>query len=261
VLAGRSLDDKLAPKDFVTDLVWAARAVLAQPSVALVSIAVWCLPPELAAHLRPDHPVLSLITLLLVLVFMFGWFGAERMFFLLQRDGKKVTSRDLVAATPFFASRYVSLGVLVCIVAVPLTMAAGSIAGRVAGTSGHLRAAPTIVVVPLIVAIDLALTFVTSALAFTTRSAYEAVRIGLSMIRQTWPRSGLYVLCPPLALNMFNYMHPTHTRMLTVASTAALAVLALLAKGATAAFYLRERGAVPGVATRLPSAPSAENQK
>jgi hypothetical protein len=236
----------------VTDVVWAARAVFAQPSVALVSIAVWCLPAVLAAHARPDHKALSLIISLLFLVFMCGWFGAERMFFLLQRDGKKVTARDLVAATPFFASRYVSLGVLVTIVAGTVTLA---------GTTGHVRAAPLIVVVMLIVAIDVALTFVTSALAFTTRWVYEAVRIGLSMIRQTWPRSALYVLCPPLALNMFNYMHPTQIRMLTVASTAALAVLALLAKGATAAFYLRERGAVAGVATRRQAAPSAENDK
>jgi hypothetical protein len=245
----------------VTDVVWAARAVFAQPSVALVSIAVWCLPAVLAAHARPDHKALSLIISLLFLVFMCGWFGAERMFFLLQRDGKKVTARDLVAATPFFASRYVSLGVLVTIVAGTVTLAAGYIAGRAAGTTGHVRAAPLIVVVMLIVAIDVALTFVTSALAFTTRWVYEAVRIGLSMIRQTWPRSALYVLCPPLALNMFNYMHPTQIRMLTVASTAALAVLALLAKGATAAFYLRERGAVAGVATRRQAAPSAENDK
>src|SRR3989442_10207954 len=67
------------------------------------------------------------------------------------------------------------------------------------------------------IAMDFALTFVTPALAFTTRSAWRALGIGLAMIRQTWPRSALYVLCPPLALSVMNYIFPSgglslHTR-------------------------------------------------
>jgi hypothetical protein len=89
--------------------------------------------------------------------------------------------------------------------------------------------------------LDLALTFVTSALVFTTRSARQALRIGLAMIRQTWPRSGLYLLCPPLALNMLNSIYPTEILVVNVVTTAGLGLLALLAKGAIAAFYLRER--------------------
>jgi len=75
---------------------------------------------------------------------------------------------------------------------------------------------------------------------FTTSSATKAIGIGFRMIRQTWPRSGLYVLCPPLALNMLNVMFPIRLPLVTLVSTAAFAVLALVAKGATAAFYLRE---------------------
>jgi len=89
--------------------------------------------------------------------------------------------------------------------------------------------------------LDLALTFVTSALVFTTRSARQALRIGLAMIRQTWPRSGLYLLCPPLALNMLNSIYPTEILVVNVVTTAGLGLLALLTKGAIAAFYLRER--------------------
>jgi hypothetical protein len=93
----------------------------------------------------------------------------------------------------------------------------------------------------IMVPLDLALTFVTSALVFTTRSARQALRIGLAMIRQTWPRSGLYLLCPPLALNMLNSIYPTEILVVNVVTTAGLGLLALLTKGAIAAFYLRER--------------------
>ncbi len=90
-------------------------------------------------------------------------------------------------------------------------------------------------------AVDFALTFVPSALAFTTRSARRALRIGFQMIRQTWPRCGLYVLCPPLALNFVNTIYPMHLTSVRLIVTAGATVLGLLAKGATAAFYLRER--------------------
>ena len=84
------------------------------------------------------------------------------------------------------------------------------------------------------VPIDVVLTFVPSALVYTTRSASQALRIGLSMIRKTWPRSGLYVLCPPLALNMLSSMYLIDIPVVSVVTTAGLALLALVAKGATA---------------------------
>jgi hypothetical protein len=92
-----------------------------------------------------------------------------------------------------------------------------------------------------VTAMDFVLTFVPSALAFTTRSVRRALRIGFQTIRQTWPRSGLYVLCPPLALNFVNAIYPMHLTSVRLVVTAGLTVIALVAKGATAAFYLRER--------------------
>jgi len=62
------------------------------------------------------------------------------------------------------------------------------------------------------------------------------------MIRQTWPRSALYVLCPPLALNFLNYIFPVGGLVLQSATTCVFTLVGLLAKGAIAAFYLRERG-------------------
>ena len=88
---------------------------------------------------------------------------------------------------------------------------------------------------------DFALTFVTPALAFTTRSVWKALGIGLRMIRQTWPRSGLYVLCPPLAVNFVNVVFPMHQIGLRLSVAAVATLLGLIAKGATAAFYVREK--------------------
>jgi hypothetical protein len=89
--------------------------------------------------------------------------------------------------------------------------------------------------------VDFALTFVPSALAFTTRSLRGALQIGFAMIRRTWPRCALYVLCPPIALNVYNFAFPTDLPVLRLVVVAVLAAIALLARGATAAFYLREQ--------------------
>ncbi len=62
------------------------------------------------------------------------------------------------------------------------------------------------------------------------------------MIRQTWPRSALYVLCPPLALSVMNYIFPSGGVVFHFILTAVLTLVGLVAKGAIAAFYLRERG-------------------
>src|SRR5947199_2861264 len=97
-------------------------------------------------------------------------------------------------------------------------------------------------------------TFVTPALAYTTRSAVRSVGIGFAMIGQTWPRSALYVLCPPLALNLLNYIFPVGGLALQLLLTSVVTLVGLLAKGAIAAFYLRERGSYSedGAAYRVP---------
>jgi hypothetical protein len=241
---GRSVDEKLAPQDFVADFIWAARAVFSQPSVALVSMALWCLSEIVFSgpHMNGTRGLLGAA----VALFTFGWFGAERLFFLRRREGQTVTLDGLFGATRRFIGRFLRLACLVGSVMVPVVFVSGYVAGRIAahsGAAGNIR----VVFAVIFVLLDLVLTFVPSALVFTTRSARQALRIGLGMIRQTWPRSGLYVLCPPLALNLLNSIYPTSILAVRLSTTAGLALLALLAKGATAAFYLRERPASPDV--------------
>lgn len=163
----------------------------------------------------------------------------------LRRDGKNVALRELLASVPLFIGRFPRIGVQVLfpMMAVIIVVSTGLVT---AGKAAFAKATIHIAVITIMVAVDFALTFVTPALVFTTQSAREALRLRIRMIRQTWPRSGLYVLCPPLALNMLNAMYPTRLPVVIMARTAGLAVLALVAKGATAAFYLLER-AVPAV--------------
>jgi hypothetical protein len=244
----RSLDEKLAPQDFVTDFVWAGRAVLSQPSVAFVSIGLWLIPIAFGPLVGKRSIVMALACVG-ILLFMLGWDGIERVFFLARREGRSVTLGQLFASVPFFVGRFARLGLLIALAAIPLVVIIDVCVGRFYPGAPHAArvAASRIEFATIMVPMDIALTFVTSALVFTTRSARQAFRIGLSMIRQTWPRSGLYILCPPLALNMLNTIYPTQIPLVRVVTTAGFALLALLAKGATAAFYLRERPASPDV--------------
>lgn len=245
----RSLDEKLAPQDFVADFVWAARAVLSQPVVALGAIAIWWLP--IALPLLSRRPIVAMLVCVAALAFDTGWAGAERMFFLRRREGESVTVRDLFGAVPTFMGRFVRLGCLLSALVGPVALVGGYLAGRF----GAGKQTFTIATVTLTVAFDLVLTFVPSALVFTTTSAREALKLGVRMIGETWPRSGLYVLCPPLALGMLNTIYPTDVPMVHVATTAALALLMLFAKGATAAFYLRVRPMMPAAVGAPSEAP------
>ncbi len=235
-----SLDAKLAPESFVADISFAAGALLSKPAVIILPVVLWSLPIVASAvpiaALREGsgvHVLLGFGTFLLWL----GWAGAERIFFLRRLQKQPITVRQLLELGPSFFGRFFALfllsGIASLFFLVPLL-------GVCAPTKIHpLRFHLGLAL--LVTAVDFALTFVPSALAFTTRSARRALRIGFQMIRQTWPRCGLYVLCPPLALNFVNTIYPMHLTSVRLVVTAGATVVGLLAKGATAAFFLRQR--------------------
>ena len=131
-MAGKaSLDEKLASRDFVTDFLWAARTVFAQPSVALVSIAVWVLPVLLnRAELQGRHPVVVTVGTLLVCAFWLGWLGVERVFFRRRREGERVALSELLADVPFFIGRFLRLALLVGMAVTPLFFVYGYLVAR-----------------------------------------------------------------------------------------------------------------------------------
>jgi hypothetical protein len=228
---------------FVADVSMAAYAMVSQPTVVLVTVLFWSVPALNAANQSAGGHVnhwLLLASLATVLV-MCGWAGVERVFFFSHFAGKPVTLRHLLSLVTAFMGRFVTLGLAIGAAFIPCMIVLGMAVPGSLGKErhGHLRVVVTI----FGVAMDLALTFVPAALALTTRSVRRAIRIGLAMIRDTWPRSALYVLCPVIAFNMNRLAYPANLPALRLIAAAGLAVIALLAKGATVAFYLRQRPA------------------
>src|SRR5205814_8269337 len=173
------------------------------------------------------------------LFFLLGWYGAERVFFQRHLDGKPVTLRHLLNLVKEFMGRFFVLGLPFGIVFAAFFAAAFTVHPP---RGGPMPAWFPLTFCVLVVPMDFALTFVTPALAYTTRSAARALGIGFAMIRQTWPRSAFYVLCPPLAVNILHLIHPVSNSAVQWAINPLLLFVSLLAKGAIAAFYLRERG-------------------
>jgi hypothetical protein len=86
--------------------------------------------------------------------------------------------------------------------------------------------------------LDVVLTFVTPALVFTSHRVGTALRVGLRLLRVTWPHTALYVMVPPLAavlVSLYAGLPAAVSVPLVVVST----LLNLVVKGATAAYYLR----------------------
>ena len=233
---------------FSADLASAARALLSQPSVPLVSLALVLFPGD-TSHSGDHSAVASLVitaATFAAMLFYAGWLGAERVFFQRHLEGKPVSLPHLLRLVKAFVGRFFKLGVLFGIVFIAFFFALASGLGidiaHLPDTGAQCPLSFQVSFAALAIAIDFALTFVTPALAYTTRSVIRAWDTGLSMIGQTWPRSALYVLCPPLALNLLNYVFPFGGLVLQLTTTFVVTLVGLLAKGAIAVFYLRERG-------------------
>jgi hypothetical protein len=238
------MDAQAQRAELWTDLASAARALVGQPAVPLVSIAAMLVPtavPTSGQHSGVVSWVIALGSLALSFVLL-GWYGAQRVFFQRHREGKPVTLRHLLRLVIPFAGRFIALGFLCGIVVAVLMFAAAFAFGWSELQAGETPAWLPVTFGVVFVGMDFALTFVTPALAYTTHSAVRALGIGFGMIRQTWPRCALYVLCPPLALSIMSWVFPVSILVAQLALTAVLVVVSLLAKGAIAAFYLRERG-------------------
>ena len=238
---------------FGADLASAARALVNQPSVPLVSLAVTLLVGALPTG-RQFFFITDAVNVA-VFLFLLGWYGAERVFFQRHLQGRPVLLPHFLRLVKPFLGRFLML-VFWCGIT---CMAVFFSLARVMGIDFNDSGAPVplslvVGMAAVVVAMDFALTFVTPALAYTTRSAWRALGIGFAMIGQTWPRSALYVLCPPLALNLLNYIFPVGGLALQLLLTSVVTLVGLLAKGAIAAFYLRERGSYSedGAAYRVP---------
>ena len=88
---------------FGADLASAARALVNQPSVPLVSLAVTLLVGALPTG-RQFFFITDAVNVA-VFLFLLGWYGAERVFFQRHLEGRPVTLRHLVRLVPAFFTR------------------------------------------------------------------------------------------------------------------------------------------------------------
>lgn len=200
------------------------------PGLPLLTLALLVTQSVLSVAAR-DHAVL-IIGIIAVGLVALGFGGTQRIWYLRGFRRDRLAADEIGPLTFAFLGRFIVLGLLVMLVLVPVS----AVARGVLDTTGIVI---TSVVLGLIM--DFALTFVTPALTFTTRSATEALGSGVRMIRKTWPASTYYVLAPGLLATTLSWVWPGTDAGLIVAQSFCVVsgMLALLFKGAVVAFFLR----------------------
>lgn len=234
----RVVIDSPRPSDpdpgFRADLRATLTAWRAAPMLVVVGVAI-----TLVGLLSGDAFLPSLVWAAVVI----PWSGVQRVWYLRVFRGQPISDSEFVRLLLDFFGRFLRLGLLLLPAGVPVM-----IVFLVVPADSRRVAGPAAIVVMGIL-VNVALTFVTPALAYSTRRVRRATRIGLGMIRTTWPACGPYVLLPPIATSALSvpYVMDSVVRPVgTIVSTLALSLFI----GANARFYLRrfptgEFGAIP----------------
>lgn len=221
---------------FASDLRLALAAWRRFPWLPAVSIGL------AAIGQLPEEPAFLLALGLASLLVTVGWVGTERICYLGAFRGKQIRVRELWRLTRAFLGRYLVLGMVMAIPVFVLVIGVALTDALTEWPSERLVGGFLVALYVVIAFVDLALTFVTPALAFSTRRVRQALGIGLRMIRSEWPASAWYVLVPPLAAvliaQILTRTSDVPVGMLLLTSAFAT-LLNLWFKGATAAFYLR----------------------
>jgi hypothetical protein len=233
---------------FLADVRSAFRVLIERPLLPFVSVVLWGVPVLLP-------PALSFIAFP-IQIFDIGYPGTERLWLLRGMRGQPFTLDQAIHRNWSYIGRFVRTGLLLAPVFAVMLLLVWLVYRSFFGFYLGLTV--------LALLFDFALTFVTPALAFTTRRAREALSIGFRMIRSEWSRAFLYVLVPPFAVLMiaqlvpgiatFRHLRqdfdaikagrpapsiPESIRLISAGSSALAAVIGLMLKGATVAFYAR----------------------
>ena len=229
------MDAARATWDEFTGDLWASlRAWMVAPLMPLASVALF-----LTSYIPDPWWWIALPAFF----FAMGWFGTERVWYLRIYRGEPVTPKELWRLTWGFFGRFVRLGVLTAIAWSPVLILAFRGIANDPGRADKVFSTPLVWVTAAILTlvIDFALTFVTPALAFSTKQVSQALRLGIGMLRDHWPQTAWYALVPPLAVVlMFRVSEPSSLSLAgRMAVSAGSALLNLWFKGATTGFYLR----------------------
>ncbi len=243
---------------FRQDLTWALSVCRTHPMLPVLSLVVGLVPllssaganrsvqdgVVTSAPASAGHQALSALVGLTVIALV-GWPGTQRLWFLRAATGRTIGAGEVLRLTFRYFGRFAVLGLTLAALALPLFIVA--VVYYAAHT--HLLAdgsvttpAPggwiLIVGAVATVAVDVAFTFVTPAIVFTSHRVRDALRVGFRLLKATWPAAAPYALIPPLAavaVSLYSGLRPAVSIPLVAAST----LVNLVVKGATAAYYLR----------------------
>ena len=226
-------------EEFKGDLRASLRAWGSAPLLPVISVSLY-----LAVYIPDPWWWLAMPAVL----FGVGWLGTERIWYLRIYRNEAITPDELPRLTRAFFGRFMRLGLLAILVWSPLFIVAFR-NSRDPGQADNVFTTPAmwIATALLTVIFDFTLTFVTPALAFSTKRVRQALRLGLGVLRDNWPQTAWYAIVPPLAvLLMLRIGDPASLGTIpSLLIAAGGALLNLWFKGATAAFYLRRADVGP----------------
>jgi hypothetical protein len=182
----------------------------------------------------------SIVLGLVVELFYIGFSGTQRIWYLRRLRGETFEQREVWSLTRSYFGRFVRLGLLCSIPLMTATIIWLAVQ-RPTVSHGKATTIPTAVFVAVGVLMDIGLTFVVPALAFSTDSAVDALRRGVQMIKATWPSSAWYVIAPGLTLSFSSLVVSTHALGGLARPVLGIigGMLAFLLRGAVVPFYLR----------------------
>jgi hypothetical protein len=209
-------------------LLLALTAVLTGGAVALDRLGHWWTAPALALDL-----------------FLMGFAGTQRVWFLRGFRDRSLKLAEIWPMTLRFIPRFLLLGLVTggsFLTVLFVLRGVGIVRISASRAAGHAAHRPLgLVIIGACLVADVALTFVTPALALSFRSWRQALRRGFRALQETWPSSAFYVLTPGITLFAVSALAPKSAdgAVATALAAASGAVLALWFKGAVVAFYSR----------------------
>lgn len=243
---------------FREDVRWAVSVCRSHPALLVLSLLIGLFPlvadagsnrttshGHVTTHpASAGHTVLSGLVGLAVLAVV-GWPGTQRLWFLRASTGRTLRIGEAVCVTFRYFGRFAVLGLTMGALFLPFFIPA---AIWYAENTERLPDGTVITPAPggwilvigalVTIAFDVAFTFVTPAIVFTSHRVRDALRVGFRLLRATWPGAAPYALIPPfaaVAVSLYSGLRPAVSAPLVAAST----LLNLVVKGATAAYYLR----------------------
>ena len=193
----------------------------------------------------PPRPWIALVALIYlpVSIFIVGFVGTQRVWFMRAKTGSSLKGREVWRMSWNFFGRYLVLGIL----SVPILVlgALPTIMHRVQAPGEPVHYGILFYVAVFVV--DVLATFVSPALALSTRRVRVAIPAGIRMLIRTWPDSFWYAAAPPLtflALGVNAVRNSLGLASAVIIAGVVAPLIGLWTKSATVLFYLRHAPAI-----------------